>query len=69
MHFPGAPTTPHPGRTARLPWARLLVRLALPQALTERTELTTAQRTFLGALVANGYQPFGEALCLLLLGT
>jgi hypothetical protein len=45
------------------------VRLAFPQAPTERTELTTAQRTFLGALVANGYQPFGEALCLLLLGT
>jgi hypothetical protein len=45
------------------------VRLAFPQAPTERTELTTGQRTFLGALVANGYQPFGEALCLLLLGT
>lgn len=45
------------------------VRLAFPQAPTERTELTTAQRTFLGALVANGYQPFGEALCLLPLGT
>jgi hypothetical protein len=45
------------------------VRLAFPQALTERTELTTAQRTFLGALVAGGYQPSGEALCLLPLGT
>lgn len=45
------------------------VRLAFPQAPTERAELTTAQRTFLGALVANGYQPFGEALCLLPLGT
>ena len=39
------------------------------QALIDRTELTTAQRTFLGALVANAYQPFGEALCLLALGT
>ena len=45
------------------------VRLAFPQAPTERTELTTAQRTFLSALVANGHQPFGEALCLLLLST
>jgi hypothetical protein len=45
------------------------VRLAFPQAPTERTELTAAQRTFLRALVANGHQPFGEALCLLLLGT
>lgn len=45
------------------------VRLAFPQAPTERAELTTAQRTFLGALVANGYRPFGEALCLLPLGT
>jgi hypothetical protein len=44
-------------------------RLAFPQAPTGRTELTTAQRTFLGALVANAYQPFGEALCLLPLGT
>jgi hypothetical protein len=45
------------------------VRLAFPQAPTDRTELTTAQRTFLGALVAHGHQPVGEALCLLLLGT
>jgi hypothetical protein len=45
------------------------VRLAFPQAPTEHTQLTAAQRTFLSALVANGYQPFGEALCLLLLGT
>jgi hypothetical protein len=45
------------------------VRLAFPRAPTERTELTTAQRTFLSALVANGHLPFGEALCLLLLGT
>jgi HEAT repeat protein len=35
----------------------------------ERTELIPAQRAFLSALVANGHQPFGEALCLLLLGT
>jgi hypothetical protein len=45
------------------------VRLAFPHAPTDRTELTTGQRTFLGALAANGYQPFGEALCLLPLGT
>jgi hypothetical protein len=66
---------PNDDYRARPPWFTCerdlapFVRLAFPQALTERTELTTAQRTFLGALVANGYQPFGEALCLLLLGT
>jgi len=45
------------------------VRLAFPQAPTERTELATAQKTFLSALVANGHHPFDQALCLLLLGT
>ncbi|HET9971726.1 MAG TPA: hypothetical protein VFQ68_26060 [Streptosporangiaceae bacterium] len=45
------------------------IRLAFPQAPDEQTELTTAQRTFLTALVANGHQPFDQALCLLLLGT
>jgi hypothetical protein len=44
------------------------VRLAFPQALTKRTVLTSAQRAFLGALMANGHQPFDETLCLLLLG-
>jgi hypothetical protein len=45
------------------------IRLAFPQAPDEQTELTTAQRTFLSALVANGHQPFGEAPCLPLLRT
>lgn len=45
------------------------VRLAFPQVPTERTELTTAQRAFLSALVANGHQPFDQALRLRLLGT
>jgi len=44
------------------------VRLAFPQAPTERTVLTPAQQAFLSALLANGHQPFDEALCLLLLG-
>ena len=44
------------------------VRLAFPQAPTERTILTSAQRAFLSALLANGHQPFDETLCLLLLG-
>ena len=44
------------------------VRLAFPQAPTERTILTAAQRAFLSALLANGHQPFDEALCLGLLG-
>jgi len=45
------------------------VRLAFPQTPTERTVLTSAQRAFLSALLANGHQPFDETLCLLLLGT
>jgi hypothetical protein len=44
------------------------VRLAFPQAPTERTILTSAQRAFLSALLANGHQPFDETICLLLLG-
>ena len=44
------------------------VRLAFPQAPTERTVLAPAQQAFLNALLANGHQPFDEALCLLLLG-
>lgn len=43
--------------------------LAFPQAPTECTVLTPAQRAFLSALLINGHQPFDEALCLLLLGT
>ncbi|HEX6524776.1 MAG TPA: hypothetical protein VF070_32940 [Streptosporangiaceae bacterium] len=45
------------------------VRLAFPQALTERTVLTPAQRAFLGALLPNGHHPFDQALCQTLLGT
>jgi hypothetical protein len=44
------------------------VRLAFPQAPTEHTALTPAQQAFLTALLANGHQPFDEALCLVLLG-
>jgi len=45
------------------------VRLAFSPAPTEQTELTTAQRAFLSALVANGHHPFDQARCLLLLAT
>ena len=42
------------------------VRLGFPQAPTERTVLISARRAFLRALLANGYQPFDETLCMLL---
>lgn len=48
-----------------------LVRLAFPQPLTEQSVLTTAQRAFLGALLANRHPqlPCDEDLCRTLLRT
>jgi hypothetical protein len=45
------------------------VRLAFPQPLTRHSVLTHAQRAFLSALLANGHQPFDQALCRALLAT
>ena len=44
------------------------VRLAFPQPPTEHTLLTSAQRAFVEALLANGHQLFDVALCRSLLG-